>query len=42
MTYPVKNSSDRSSHTEVAISQPGVIQYTCSVLEKAVIVELIL
>ena len=28
MTYPVTNSSDRTSHTEVAITQPGVIQYT--------------
>ena len=28
MTYPITNSSDRTSHTEVAITQPGVIQYT--------------
>ena len=28
VTYPVINSSDRTSHTEVAITQPGVIQYT--------------
>ena len=28
MTYPVTDSSDRTSHTEVAITQPGVIQYT--------------
>ena len=28
MTYPVTNSSDRTSHTKVAITQPGVIQYT--------------
>ena len=28
MTYPVTNSSDRNPHTEVAITQPGMIQYT--------------
>ena len=28
VTYPVTNSSDRTPHTEVAITQPGVIQYT--------------
>ena len=27
-TYPVTNSSDRTSHTEVAITQPGVMDYT--------------
>ena len=28
MTYPVTDSSARTTHTEVAITQPGVIQYT--------------
>ena len=28
MTYPVTDSSDRTSHTKVAITQPGMIQYT--------------
>ena len=28
MTYPVTNSSDRTSHTEVAITQRGVMDYT--------------
>ena len=27
-TYPAINSSDRTPHTEVAITQPGVLQYT--------------
>ena len=28
VTYPVTDSSARTTHTEVAITQPGVIQYT--------------
>ena len=28
MTYPRTDSSDRTQHPEVAITQPGVIQYT--------------
>ena len=28
VTYPVMDSSHRIPHTEVAITQPGVIQYT--------------
>ena len=28
VTYPVTNTSDRTPHTEVAITQPGVIQHT--------------
>ena len=28
MTYPITNSSDRTPHTEVAITQPGVLQYS--------------
>ena len=31
VTYPVTNSSDRTSHTEVAITQPGVMDYTVCV-----------
>ena len=28
MSYPKANSSDRTLHTEVAITQPGVMDYT--------------
>ena len=31
VTYPRTDSSDRTSHPEVAITQPGVIQYTLRV-----------
>ena len=28
MTYPTTNSSNKASHTEVSITQPGVFNYT--------------
>ena len=28
VSYPKANSSDRTPHTEVAITQPGVMEYT--------------
>ena len=31
MTYPTANTSDRTSHPEVAITQPGVMNYTALV-----------
>ena len=34
MTYPVTNTSDRTLHTEVNITQPGVINYTVYVRNK--------
>ena len=31
VTYPITNSSDKTAHPEVAITQPGVMQYTVCV-----------
>ena len=31
MSYPKANNSDRTPHTEVAITQPGVMDYTAYV-----------
>ena len=33
VTYPVSDTSDKTLHPEVAVTQPGVIQYTIYVEE---------
>ena len=34
MTYPITNSSDVTTHPEMAITHPGVIQYTGYIKQK--------